>query len=416
MAAIDTFLSRAIQRGELTVTFPGGRTHTYGTPDPALPSVAVTFHDRRLLLALLRDPSLAAGEAFMDGRLTIERGDILSFIDLATGNQRFGEGKPKLDPSPLRRLADRVRHWSTRNAAARSKRNVAHHYDLSGKLYDLFLDADRQYSCAYFVDPAESLDQAQADKKAHIAAKLRLAPGMRVLDIGCGWGGLALYLHRVSGADVTGITLSEEQLAVARARAEAAGVADRVRFELVDYRQVGRQLGGRRFDRIVSVGMLEHVGPRNFRTYFRTVRDLLVDDGVALIHTIGRASGPGVTDAFTERHVFPGGYIPGLSELVGANDGLDWYLSDLETLRLHYAYTLRAWYDRTVAAREAIVALYDERFFRLWTFYLAGAWASFANGQMVNYQLQFCKRRDALPLTRDYMQEEERRLRAENPG
>ena len=293
MAAIDTFLSRAIQRGELTVTFPGGRTHTYGTPDPALPSVAVTFHDRRLLLALLRDPSLAAGEAFMDGRLTIERGDILSFIDLATGNQRFGEGKPKLDPSPLRRLADRVRHWSTRNAAARSKRNVAHHYDLSGKLYDLFLDADRQYSCAYFVDPAESLDQAQADKKAHIAAKLRLAPGMRVLDIGCGWGGLALYLHRVSGADVTGITLSEEQLAVARARAEAAGVADRVRFELVDYRQVGRQLGGRRFDRIVSVGMLEHVGPRNFRTYFRTVRDLLVDDGVALIHTIGRASGAG---------------------------------------------------------------------------------------------------------------------------
>ena len=411
MAAIDTFLSRAIRRGELTVTFPSGRTRTYGTPDPALPPVAITFHDRRTLLALLRDPSLAAGEAFMDGRLTIDRGDVRAFIDLATGNQRFGEGKPPLEPTPLRRLADRVRHWSTRNAAARSKRNVAHHYDLSGRLYDLFLDADRQYSCAYYTDPAVTLDQAQLDKKAHIAAKLRLSPDQSVLDIGCGWGGLALYLHRVSGADVTGITLSEEQLAVARARAETAGVADKVRFELIDY----RQLGERRFDRIVSVGMLEHVGPRNFRAYFRTVRDLLADDGVALVHTIGRASGPGVTDAFTDRYVFPGGYIPGLSELVRANDGLDWYLSDLETLRLHYAYTLRAWYDRTVAAREQVVALYDERFYRLWTFYLAGAWASFANGQMVNYQLQFCKRRDALPLTRDYQLDEERRLRAAFP-
>ena len=395
MSLIDRFLSRAFRRGEIAVTLPDGTTRHYGTPDPALPSVAITLHDRRTLLAIVRDPSLGPGEAFMDGRLTIERGDILDLVSLATANERFEEGVVTLDHGQLRLLT-------------RAKRSIAHHYDLSDRLYDLFLDADRQYSCAYYTDPANDLERAQTDKKAHIAAKLALAPGMRVLDIGCGWGGLALYLHATSGADVTGITLSQEQLKVARARAEAAGVADHVRFELVDY----RSLGGRRFDRIVSVGMLEHVGQRHFRTYFRTVREALTDDGVALIHTIGRASGPGVTDSFTQKYIFPGGYIPGLSELVSANDGFNWYLSDLETLRLHYAYTIKAWYERTVAARDAIVALYDERFYRMWTFYLAGAWATFANGQMVNYQLQFCRRRSSLPITRDYMIDEERRLRA----
>ncbi len=409
MSLIDSFLTRAIRRGELTVTLPNGTTVRYGTPDPALRPVAITLHDRRTLLAIVRDPSLGPGEAYMDGRLTIERGDILDLIDLATGNERFEDGVMTLEPGPVRQLLRGLaQRLSLRNAERRARRSVAHHYDLSDRLYDLFLDADRQYSCAYFTDPANGLDQAQADKKAHIAAKLALAPGMSVLDIGCGWGGLALYLHRLTGAEVTGITLSEEQLKVARARAAAAGVEDQVRFELVDY----RRLGDRRFDRVVSVGMLEHVGQRHFRTFFRTVRGLLADDGVALIHTIGRAAGPGVTDAFTAKYIFPGGYIPALSELVTANDGLNWYLSDVETLRLHYAYTIRAWYERTVAAREAIVALYDERFYRMWTFYLAGAWATFVNGQMVNYQLQFCRRRDTLPLTRDYMVEEERWLRA----
>jgi cyclopropane-fatty-acyl-phospholipid synthase len=409
MSLIDAFLTRAIRRGELTVTLPGGTTKTYGKPDPALPSLAITFHDRRVLLAIVRDPGLGLGEGFMDGRVTIERGDILSLIDLATGNERFGEADKTLDQTPLRQALGRLRQrWATRNAALRAKRNVAHHYDLSARLYDLFLDADRQYSCAYFTRPDETLEQAQLDKKAHIAAKLALTPDCTVLDIGCGWGGLALYLHRVSGAAVTGITLSEEQLKIARERAAAAGVADKVRFELIDY----RALGERRFDRIVSVGMLEHVGQANFRTYFRTIRDLLAPDGVALVHTIGRAEGPGYTDAFTDKYIFPGGYIPGLSELIAANDGLAWYVSDVETLRLHYAYTLKAWYDRTVAAKEQVVALYDERFYRMWTFYLAGAWASFANGQMVNYQIQFCRTRSALPLTRDYMLEDERRLRA----
>ena len=409
---LDAFLRRAIRRGELTVTLPNGAATTYGTPDPAFPSVAITLHDRRTLLRIVRDPSLGPGEAFMDGGLTIERGDILALIDLATGNERFEEGVETLAPSPLRRFVQRMRQrLSIANAQRQAKRAIAHHYDLSDRLYDLFLDADRQYSCAYYTDPANDLDRAQLDKKAHIAAKLALRPGQKVLDIGCGWGGLALYLHRVSGAEVTGITLSEEQLRIARARASAAGVADHVRFELVDY----RALGTRRFDRIVSVGMLEHVGQRHFATYFRTIRNLLTADGVALVHTIGRASGPGVTDAFTDKYIFPGGYIPGLSELIAANDGLNWYVSDIETLRLHYAFTIRDWYDRTVAAKAAVVALYDERFYRMWTFYLAGAWSSFANGQMVNYQIQFCRERRALPLTRDYMIEEERRLREAFP-
>ena len=412
MSLLDKFLTRAIRRGELTVTLPGGATRTYGTPDPDLAPVSLTLHDRRTLLAIVRDTSLGAGEAFMDGRLTIERGDIRDLIALATANDRFEEGTGRLDLGPLRLwLRSLGQRLSLRNGERRARRSVAHHYDLSDRLYDLFLDADRQYSCGYYADPANTLEQAQADKKAHIAAKLALTPDCTVLDIGCGWGGMALYLHRVSGADVTGITLSEEQLKVARARAATAGVADHVRFELIDY----RALGNRRFDRIVSVGMLEHVGQRHFSAYFRTVRDLLAEDGVALIHTIGRAAGPGVTDAFTSKHIFPGGYIPGLSELVAANDGLNWYLSDMETLRLHYAFTLADWYERTVAAKAQIVALYDERIYRMWTFYLAGAWASFANGQMVNYQMQFCRRRDALPLTRDYMVEEERRLRAAFP-
>jgi len=283
---------------------------------------------------------------------------------------------------------------------------VAHHYDLSDRLYDLFLDADRQYSCAYFSDPANSLEQAQADKKAHIAAKLAIEPGMRVLDIGCGWGGMALYLHAKTGADVTGITLSEEQLKVARRRAAEAGVSDHVRFELIDYRDVAG-----RFDRIVSVGMFEHVGPPNYRTFFARCRELMTSQGVMLIHTIGRLGKPGVTDRFTSKYIFPGGYIPALSEIARGYEGMRYFLTDVEVLRLHYGLTLQHWYDRTVAAREAIVDLYDARFYRMWTFYLAGACLSFRYGGMANYQLQFSRARDTLPITRDYMIEAERALR-----
>ena len=406
MSLIDLFLRRAIARGTLTITRPGTAPTTFGIPDPAFPDVAIRFTDRRVGMSIAADTSLGTAEAFMDGRLVIERGDIMDLVTLLKGNGPWETGKTQARKSVARRaLSGVTRRLDRINRARIAKRNVAHHYDLSDRLYDLFLDADRQYSCAYYTDPANSLEQAQADKKAHIAAKLTLQPGMRVLDIGCGWGGLALYLHQKTGADVLGITLSEEQLKVARARAAAAGVADHVRFELIDYRDVDGA-----FDRIVSVGMFEHVGPPQYRTFLAKCRDLLTDDGVMLLHTIGRAGGPGLTDNFTAKYIFPGGYIPALSEIVRANEGLRWYISDVEVLRRHYGYTLKAWYDRTVAAKAQIVALYDERFYRMWTFYLAGAYASFMYGSMVNYQVQFAKNRDALPLTRDYIATAERAL------
>lgn len=407
MALIDVFFRRVIQRGQLTLTKPDGSTATYGGPDPALKPVAIRITDRAVYRAIAADPSLGAAEAFMAGTLIVEHGDILDLLMLATSNSRWENGTNRLAANGWRRLGGTLRHkFLTANQARASKRNVAHHYDLSDRLYDLFLDTDKQYSCAYYTDPANTLEQAQADKKAHIVAKLAIEPGMRVLDIGCGWGGMALYIHAKTGAEVLGITLSEEQLKVARRRADEAGVADKVRFELIDY----RALTGT-FDRIVSVGMFEHVGARNFRTYLSTCRDLLTPTGVMLLHTIGRADGPNFTDKFTDKYIFPGGYIPALSEVLVANEYIRWFVTDVEVLRMHYALTLRAWYDRTVAAHDAIVALYDERFYRLWTYYLAGAIVSFTNGTLVNYQIQFSRDRLALPLTRDYMVEGEQRLR-----
>jgi len=407
MALIDRFLAARVKRGTLTVHHANGTVHNFGKPDPAFPNVTIRFADKGAANFIVRNPGLGAGEAYMQGRLTVDGEDIKGLITLMTANDIWEGGTDALYASrPRRMVAAVTRRVGRINMARRSKKNVAHHYDLSDRLYDLFLDSDRQYSCAYFTDPANSLEQAQSDKKAHIAAKLSLKPGMKILDIGCGWGGLALYLHAKTGAEVLGITLSEEQIKVARRRAEEAGVADKVKFELIDYRHVTGS-----FDRIVSVGMFEHVGPPFYRTFLRKCRDLLTEDGVMLLHTIGRAGGPGVTDDWTAKYIFPGGYNPALSEIVRANEGLRFFLTDVEVLRLHYAYTLDHWLDRTIAAREAIVALYDEPFYRMWTFYLAGAAASFRYGSMVNYQLQFAKNRHTLPITRDYMIEGERALR-----
>lgn len=407
MALIDHFFARAIKRGEFTVIHADGTARSFGAPDPEIAPVTIRFTDPSVSRRILTDPSLGAAEAFMDGSLLIEQGDILALLDLFTANNKWEGGTSNLNPGLLKRGFDNVRFRLDRiNMARRSKRNVAHHYDLSATLYDHFLDADRQYSMAYYTDPSNSLEQAQADKKAHIAAKLAIRPGMKVLDIGCGWGGMALYLHAKTGAEVLGVTLSEEQLKIARERAEKAGVADKVRFELIDYRHVTGQ-----FDRIVSVGMFEHVGTAHYRTFFRKCRELLNEEGVMLLHTIGRAGGPGVTDAFTAKYIFPGGYIPALSEIVRGHEGMRLFLTDVEVLRLHYAYTLQAWYDRATAAKAEIVALYDESFFRMWTFYLAGSLCAFRNGGLVNYQLQYSRSRTALPITRDYMAEEEERLR-----
>ena len=408
MALLEAMLKRLVTRGELTIIYADGKRRTFGKPDPAFPSVTVRFADAGVPGKIGRNPRIGAGEAYMDGRLIVEDGDILDLVRLIRNSQPFEKGGRLEPPNPLRRGLKAVTGRIDRiNWSRRSKRNVAHHYDLSDRLYDLFLDADKQYSCAYFTDPANSLEQAQADKKAHIAAKLNLRPGLKVLDIGCGWGGMALYLNQKANVDVLGITLSEEQLKVARRRAEEAGVADRVKFELIDYRDVTG-----RFDRIVSVGMFEHVGPPHYRTFFRQCRNLLAEDGVMLLHTIGRMGGPGTTDAWTSKYIFPGGYIPALSEIVRASETAKLIAADVETLRLHYAHTIQHWYDRTVARRADIEALYDERFFRMWQFYLAGALTSFEGGGMCNYQLQYIRDRRALPITRDYMAEAEQRLRA----
>ena len=407
MALIDLFLRRAVRRGSLTITHANGTIATFGDGDAGLPAIALRFVDPGVARAIVRNPTLGAGEMFMNGRLLIEQGDVMGLVTLLTANDPWEAGQNNLAPGRAAQAFSAVKYRLDRiNMERRSKRNVAHHYDLDDRLYALFLDSDRQYSCAYFNDPANSLEQAQADKLAHIAAKLHVQPGMRVLDIGCGWGGMALYLHRELGAEVLGVTLSEEQLKVARQRAADAGVADKVRFELIDYRRVTGQ-----FDRIVSVGMFEHVGPSQYRTFMLKCRDLLTPEGLMLLHTIGRLGAPGVTDAFTAKYIFPGGYNPALSEIVRAQEGLRMFLTDVEVLRLHYAWTLQEWYRRTVASKAEIVALYDERFYRMWTFYLAGAACAFENGSLANYQLQFSRSRTALPITRDYMFAAEQRLR-----
>ena len=399
MMLLGKALQRLVKKGTLNVIDYRGQEHRFGATDPDYPDVTIRFTDAWAPFAVVRDPALGAAETFMDGRLVMVKGDILDLVTLIQKNNSWENNRHLEAPVGWKHgLNLLLRRFRQMNVPGRSRRNVAHHYDLDGGLYDLFLDADRQYSCAYFEHADDTLEQAQEAKKRHIAAKLALQPGQSVLDIGCGWGGMALYLHRHHGVDVTGITLSTEQLAVARERAAEAGVADKVRFELIDYRRMQGQ-----FDRIVSVGMFEHVGVPHFREFFRTCHNLLKPDGVMLLHTIGRIDGPNVTDAFTRKYIFPGGYIPALSETMAAAEPNRLMVTDVEILRLHYARTLRHWYDRTVANQDRIEALYDARFFRMWTYYLAGAISGFEHSALVNFQIQFTRDRHALPITRDYM-------------
>ena len=367
--------------------------------------MTIRLHDAGAGRALLRSPVLGAGEMITAGRLTVETGDVMALLDLVGRNAAWGRDNP--NRLALWRQEKAQGWWMERNYARLSRRNVAHHYNLDDRLYALMLDARRQYSCGYFARPGMSLADAQTAKLAHIAAKLDLRPGQHVLDIGCGWGGMALFLAKVAGVQVTGITLSSEQHAYAQAQAAATGLADRVRFELRDYRAVTG-----RFDRIVSVGMFEHVGRPNYRRFFEQVGTLLAGDGVALIHTIGRMGGPGATDPWTRRYIFPGGYSPALSEIMPSVERAALWTCDVEVWRLHYARTLEAWYANVLAHRPAIEALYDPAFFRLWTFYLAAAWSAFAHGDHAVFQLQLARRRDTLPLTRDYVTAVEQRYLA----
>jgi cyclopropane-fatty-acyl-phospholipid synthase len=406
----EKVLASMVKRGKLEVAYADGRQTSFGAPEPGFPEVAIRLLDDKVPRDILLDPRLGAAESFMDGRLVLERGGIMELIQLMRANQPWDRGGDLHKASLPRRIGNQISFAvESVNQAASARRNVAHHYDIGNEFYRLMLDEEHmQYSCAYWPEDALSLGQAQEAKLAHIAAKLALEPGNRVLDIGCGWGGMAIFLARHFDVSVHGITLSQEQLALAEHRAVAAGVAGRLKFELIDYRDLSAR--DEAYDRIVSVGMFEHVGRPQFETFFRACANLLTDQGVMLLHTIGRMGKPGKTDAFTSKYIFPGGYIPALSETLAASEKVRLIATDIETWRLHYAKTLRQWYDRCMKHREEIVAMFDERFFRMWTFYLAGATAAFESGGMCNYQIQFARNRHALPLTRDYIAQAERTL------
>ena len=391
---LDRLLRSLIRDGNLTVQMPSGARQSYGNGSG--PAVTVTLHDPALPGRLVRGPDMALGEAYMDQTLTVENDDLAGFLALLLRNA--ADGRADWWRYPLERAQRVLRLVQQITPAPRARANVAHHYDLSGGLYDLFLDPDRQYSCGYFKTPDDTLEQAQAQKKAHIAAKLRLAPGMRVLDIGCGWGGMALSLARDHGVQVLGITLSLEQHRIATARAAEAGLGDQVEFRLTDYRAVTGK-----FDRIVSVGMFEHVGVPQYRTYFRQVRDLLAPDGVALIHTIGRTTPPGITSPWITRYIFPGGYCPALSEVMPAVQSSGLWTTDIEVWRLHYAETLRHWRKRFEVNIDRAAALYDDRFCRMWRYYLTASEMTFRHYGQCVFQIQLAHRQDAVPLTRDYL-------------
>jgi cyclopropane-fatty-acyl-phospholipid synthase len=404
---LRSVLQRLVRRGTIRITTAAGRTYTFG--DGTGQPVAVRFASAAALRAVLLDPELKLGEAYMDGTFVVDQGSIADVLAVLLGQDRTGAPPPWARPQRLLRYQGR--RLQQFNPRRRATRNVAHHYDLDRRLYALFLDADQQYSCAYFEKPDQSLDEAQLAKKRHLAAKLLLSPGLRVLDIGSGWGGLALYLAETTGARVTGITLSHEQLTLARARAREAELDRAVEFRLQDYREVSG-----RFDRIVSVGMFEHVGVGYYDAFFRKCANALDDDGVMLLHSIGRSEGPSVTNPWIAKYIFPGGYIPALSEVLPAVERAGLLLADIEILRVHYAETLKAWRQRFLAHREDAERLYDARFVRMWEFYLAASEMSFREQDLMVFQIQVTKRQGVVPITRDYIAKAEERLRAIEAG
>jgi len=401
LTLLDVLLRRIVHRGTLTFTDAQGKAHHYG--DGSGQPVAVRVTDPRLERQLVYDPQLGLGEGYMDGRLIMEQGRIYDLLELVLSNARVQPQPAWTNGIDLARFL--IRRLAQFNPTARARRNVAHHYDINGAIYDLFLDLDRQYSCGYFFDKNTDLEAAQLAKKRHLAAKLAIEPGHRLLDIGSGWGGLGLYLAKMAQCDVTGVTLSSEQLRISRERALREGLARAVRFDFKDYRKVEG-----RFDRIVSVGMFEHVGVNHYSTFFRKVRDLLADDGVALIHTIGRSEPPAVTNPFIAKYIFPGGYIPALSEMTAGIERSGLIISDVEILRLHYAETLRAWRMRFLENWDKAAEILDETFCRMWEFYLSGSETAFRYQNLVVFQVQLVKRIETLPLTRDYIGRGEREL------
>jgi cyclopropane-fatty-acyl-phospholipid synthase len=403
---LRVLIARLIRRGNLRLTSARGIVHTFG--DGSGPQVAARFTSLRAELGVLLEPELKLGEAYMEGSFVIEQGSIADLLEMAM-EAGYGHALRRAHPLDWPRLV--WRRLKQLNLRGRAQRNVAHHYDLDERLYALFLDSDRQYSCAYFDAPSATLDDAQIAKKRHLAAKLRLTPGARVLDIGCGWGGLALYIAEHTGARITGITLSKEQLALARVRASEKDLTRQIDFRLQDYRDVDET-----YDRIVSVGMFEHVGVNFYDRFFRTCAQALADDGVMVLHSIGRSEGPGVTNPWIAKYIFPGGYIPALSEVLPAIERAGLLVTDVEILRLHYAQTLREWRERFLAHRETVEKLYDGHFGRMWEFYLAASEMAFAKQNMMVMQIQMTRRQGTVPITRDYIAAEENRLRAVEGG
>jgi cyclopropane-fatty-acyl-phospholipid synthase len=390
-------LKSIVRTGSLRLIDGAGRVHDYGDGSP--PHCTVRLHARHLDYTLALNPELSIGEAYMNGLLTVEEGTLYEVLEIAAKNFRNFERMPWFSL-----LSSMMRRLKQYNPVERSRRNVAHHYDLSDQLYDLFLDRDRQYSCAYFTSPDDSLEKAQENKKRHIAAKLLLdRPDLNILDIGSGWGGMALYLAAEASADVTGVTLSVEQHKVSEERAAAAGLADQARFQLCDYRQVTG-----RYDRIVSVGMFEHVGKKNYDEFFAKLNGLLADEGVALLHAIGFSDTPGPINPFIRKYIFPGADLASLSEVFTAAERSGMIVTDVEILRLHYADTLRHWRKRFMANWQRVAALYDERFCRMWEFYLVSCEVGFRYRSMMVFQVQLARQSDAVPLTRDYMVDWER--------
>lgn len=403
-SSLRSLLNRIVRKGTLQITDADGRSEVFG--DGSGEMIALRFTDAEAEQQLYADPQLKLAELYMDGRMVVEAGDIYQLLALIKSNTlsedlTFGmiwRGLARCAASKLRKLLP----------INRNRQNVAHHYDLSAKLFDLFLDADWQYSCAYFCPEGISLDEAQVAKKRHIAAKLLLEEGQRVLEVGSGWGGMAMYLAEASTVTVDGITLSTEQLRVSRGRVDKRGLNDRVRFELQDY----RTMKAAPYDRIVSVGMFEHVGRGNYAAFFRKAAELLKDDGVMVLHSIGQPYPSRFNNPFIERYIFPGGYIPSLAEVLPSVEKAGLLVRDIEILPHHYARTLRLWRERFLARRAEAAALYDERFVRMWEFYLAGSEMAFTHENFFIFQMQLSKSNMAVPDNRDYIAERERALAA----
>ena len=404
---LERTLDPIIQTGHLTLTTADGHRFSVGdgTGEPVSIRIATPKAQRDILL----DPDLKLGETYTDGTLQIEQGTLADLLALVMAQDHYA----KRPAWAWLLIASRYlqRRLQQLNWRKRSRKNVAHHYDLDGRLYDLFLDADRQYSCGYFEKHDQSLDDAQLAKKRHIAAKLLARPGTEVLDIGSGWGGLALYLAEVCGARTTGITLSEEQLVLSHLRAAEKGLGERAKFFLQDYRDAEGP-----FDRIVSVGMFEHVGVGHYNAFFQKCAELLTDDGVMLLHSIGRSDRPGFTNPWIAKYIFPGGYIPALSEVLPAIERAGLQVTDIEILRLHYAETLKAWRERFLERRDEFAQIHDERFARMWEFYLVASEMAFRQQAMMVFQIQITKRQGVVPITRDYVATEEARLRTLERG